>query len=124
MCTFIRLQRKCLIHRRYFDRKRYFCFCFCFDCVHYFYSNNYSKQKKTHLKIKKCTGIYCFYVQINLFLDYKLCHRRTTGNCDFYFFSFHNLITHAFTVVFELYTIFDFVQVQVFDCSPQNVIEV
>lgn len=46
MCTFIRLQRKCLIHRRYFDRKRYFCFCFCFDCVHYFYSNNYSKQKK------------------------------------------------------------------------------
>lgn len=41
-----------------------------------------------------------------------------------FFFSFHNLITHAFTVVFELYTIFDFVQVQVFDCSPQNVIEV
>lgn len=42
----------------------------------------------------------------------------------FIFFSFHNLITHAFTVVFELYTIFDFVQVQMFDCSPRNVIEV
>lgn len=28
MCTFIGLQRKCLIHRRYFDRKRYFLFLF------------------------------------------------------------------------------------------------
>lgn len=99
-------------------------FYFCFDCVHYFYSNNYSKQKTTHLKIKNAPEFIVFMCKSIYFwiTNYVTAEQLEIATFTFIFLS--HLITHAFIVVFELYTIFDFVQVQMFDCSPRNVIEV